>query len=855
MLGGVPVDPAARYAAARALANDRRYREAEAALDEAAAALDDDVATDASASTPDRDDLRARIAGTRAYVLDQLGRPDEGEVLCRAVLTAGARMSEHTRGVVEGQLGTILLHRGRLDEADTWLGRAIATIPDDPLAVANLRMNRSLVGMQRRDLTAAASDLEQAVAAFAEHGSAVDVAEARHNLGYVALLAGDLVRAIGEMGAARPVAAAASEANAAICDVDMAEALRDAGLVTEAERLLRDAARAFSRNGMPQARAEAELHLAWSLLRHDPAEAAKAATQAARHFDALGATAWGDRARGVRARAQLSAGAIDRRGRVVGAAHVDDAEVSAVAASLDRAGFASDATALRLTREVWRARHGERAGRAPRVAETAPLEVRMLAHEVRAERAARSGADAQVRRHAARGLDELTAWRSSFGSLDLQTSLAMHGSPLMLAGLGAAVRSGRPEVVFEWSERARHLSLQVVPLRPPADPEQAAELSELRMLRADAAGDGWIDEPRAALLAERLRRRQWTTTGAAHIEHPVELADAVAALDADTALLSYVFSPEGLSCVVVTAEGAEVVPLRGWNDARTDLPALRSDLDMSAAVRSGPMTSVVHRSLSDRLDRLSAVIVDGPLRRVGATRVVITAPGVLAGLPWTMLPGLRGRAVTVAASASRWVHGRARVRDAAPSGVASSAGVAGSARPVFVVGPRVARGAEEAAAGAAAWPRAEVISGQEATVGAVTAAAASAPVLHVSAHGRHALDNPLFSGLQLHDGALFGYDVDRMPAVPGVVVLSACEAGRSAVRWGEEAVGMTRAWLHAGADAVIAAPVVVADDDACDLLGALHAGLAQGESPATALAAAAERTGIRAPFLCHGNGF
>ena len=54
---------------------------------------------------------------------------------------------------------------------------------------------------------------------------------------------------------------------------------------------------------------------------------------------------------------------------------------------------------------------------------------------------------------------------------------------------------------------------------------------------------------------------------------------------------------------------------------------------------------------------------------------------------------------------------------------------------------------------------------------------------------------------------------------------------------------------------MIAAPVVVADDDACDLLGALHTGLAQGASPAVALADAAEHTGIRAPFLCHGNGF
>ncbi|MEN0071336.1 MAG: CHAT domain-containing protein, partial [Propionicimonas sp.] len=136
-------------------------------------------------------------------------------------------------------------------------------------------------------------------------------------------------------------------------------------------------------------------------------------------------------------------------------------------------------------------------------------------------------------------------------------------------------------------------------------------------------------------------------------------------------------------------------------------------------------------------------------------------------------------------------------------------------------------------------------------VDAVASAARDADVLHISAHGRHALDNPLFSGLQLADGTLFGYDIDRMPRVPDVVVLSACEVGRSSVRWGEEAIGMTRAWLHAGAACVVAAPAAVADDIACDLLGAVHAGLAAGQSPAEALAA----VDLLSPFQCHGSGF
>ena len=128
-------------------------------------------------------------------------------------------------------------------------------------------------------------------------------------------------------------------------------------------------------------------------------------------------------------------------------------------------------------------------------------------------------------------------------------------------------------------------------------------------------------------------------------------------------------------------------------------------------------------------------------------------------------------------------------------------------------------------------------------------------MLHIAAHGRHAVDNPLFSGFELADGILFGYDVDLIPRVPATVILSACELGRSSVRWGEEALGMTRVWLHAGADCVIAAPVAVPDDVAAELLSAVHVGLSEGATPSAALAQATVDTGLSAPFQCHGDGF
>lgn len=264
---------------------------------------------------------------------------------------------------------------------------------------------------------------------------------------------------------------------------------------------------------------------------------------------------------------------------------------------------------------------------------------------------------------------------------------------------------------------------------------------------------------------------------------------------------------------------------------------------MSAAVVRGPMAAVVRRGLDARLETLSQILcgpIDGVLDR--AERVLITAPGVLSGVPWMMLPALRRRPISIASSVSAWV--RERAREWVPPEAAG-----------FAAGPRVARGEEEVTAGSAAWRRADVRAGDDATVADVTALASRVGVLHIAAHGRHAADNPMFSGLELADGALFGYDIDLIPRVPETVVLSACEVGRSSVRWGEEALGMTRIWLHAGTRSVIAAPVVVADDNACELLGAVHEGLAAGVAPSVALAEAAERTGIVAPFQVHGAGF
>ncbi|WP_136054448.1 CHAT domain-containing protein, partial [Microbacterium sp. K24] len=450
-------------------------------------------------------------------------------------------------------------------------------------------------------------------------------------------------------------------------------------------------------------------------------------------------------------------------------------------------------------------------------------------------------------RAAADGLDLLTAWQRSFGALDLQASVAMHGSDLMFAGLSAAARLGDPAVLFEWSERARHLSQQVAPVRPPHDAALAEDLAELRMLRAELAGQDWTTDARVRSLRDRVRERQWASTGSGGTRDRLGLTEVTAALPDDAAVLSYVFTGTELHAVVVTASGATIVAL-SWSRVRSALDGLRADLDMAALTRGGVMGEVTARALAARLEALDAELVL-PARRAAprAEEFVITVPGALGGVPWAMLPGMAGAPFTLATSVSRWLAVNSSSRTRVPA-----------ARTGFAAGPRVPRADEEVRVAAAAWRRSDhdpqTLEGPDATVAAVTALAAEVDVLHIAAHGRHAVDNPLFSGFELADGTLFGYDVDLIPHVPATVILSACELGRSSVRWGEEALGMTRVWLHAGADCVIAAPVAVPDDDACELLGAVHTGLARGIAPAVALAAASDSTGIRAPFQCHGNG-
>ena len=125
-------------------------------------------------------------------MLARLGDVDSGEKLCLAVLERGG-LSPAAVAQLQGQLGALALERGLLDDAAAWLTKSIRGLADAPVRQANMRLNRTLVDMQRGRLDDVMVDLDLAEAAYRDADLTDEVNLTIHNRGYTLMLAGDLV--------------------------------------------------------------------------------------------------------------------------------------------------------------------------------------------------------------------------------------------------------------------------------------------------------------------------------------------------------------------------------------------------------------------------------------------------------------------------------------------------------------------------------------------------------------------------------------------------------------------------------------------------------------------------------------
>lgn len=128
----------------------------------------------------------------------------------------------------------------------------------------------------------------------------------------------------------------------------------------------------------------------------------------------------------------------------------------------------------------------------------------------------------------------------------------------------------------------------------------------------------------------------------------------------------------------------------------------------------------------------------------------------------------------------------------------------------------------------------EVLHGTGATRDALRTRLPGPKYLHLACHGLYRAANPMFSALRLSDGWLTGAEVMELELGGALVVLSACESGRSS-RHTAEPIGLAWAFLAAGASGAVVSQWLVDDEVTVEVMQELYARLSAGEPPARAL--------------------
>ena len=116
---------------------------------------------------------------------------------------------------------------------------------------------------------------------------------------------------------------------------------------------------------------------------------------------------------------------------------------------------------------------------------------------------------------------------------------------------------------------------------------------------------------------------------------------------------------------------------------------------------------------------------------------------------------------------------------------------------------------------------------------------ADADVVHFAGHAEFDRTDPYSSGLILSGGQrlaardLLGGEIDLSPA--GLVTLAGCETGMVEASWGDEAIGIARAFIAAGARAVLVSLWKVSDEATAELIPAVYRHWLAGLTPDEAL--------------------
>jgi len=820
----------------------------------------------------------ARVAIGQVNALTYEGKYTEalrlGEKARRALLRTGQRPAAAR---LDMNLGNLHHRLDRPAEAVKCYDRAlrIARRLGSPEMISLIRLNRATslcaLGKLRE-----AEEIYADVAAEAERAGERRVrAFVDFNLGSLRFQQGAYDRAYDVLDAARHVFEEQGDDHwRTLTLIDLTELLLEVGSYTRAEAMAEEAQNVTSRLGLRYERGRATMFRAIAALGKGDGEAATAHLREAHAlFEEEGnlpARALCDvYLAEIALRAGDAPGAIER---LVGAVDRFDA----ARRRLHEAGARiSLATAyLAAGRLVPARRELDRAGR--RLARLPSPWLKARRWHVAGRVAEADGQAGTALRHYRRAVRELESIRGRLGVDEFRVSFADHRAEVWADLVELVLQRQGPSAVAEAfalveQSRSRALvDLLAGRLRPEAvhDPRAVRWLEELDRLRAEmnrlrgfvpGKRDGMrgaVATPRAirrceARITETLRRleRQSASLGALTRGETYSLEEAQDQLPADTELVEYFLGARTCWALVVDRHTARAVPLPA-TAAEISRWMTRFRFQIEKCCHGREYVSAREELLLAGVNSHLSELADAIWKPLGLSRrrVVVVPHAALHSLPFAALPlapdeyVLDRHVVSVLPSAScRKYNDRVERGDPRELSVLAldveAADLPEARREVDVVRRRFRRG--------------RTLRGSRATREAFRRAAPEADVIHLATHGLFRPDDSTFSSVLLSDGWMSVHDIYGLRLKARLVCLSACQTGRSWIGGGDEIMGLTRGFLHAGAGTLLVSLWPVEDAATADLMTGFYGALRAGHRLDEALAAAMKTVRERRPHPCY----
>jgi CHAT domain-containing protein len=359
-----------------------------------------------------------------------------------------------------------------------------------------------------------------------------------------------------------------------------------------------------------------------------------------------------------------------------------------------------------------------------------------------------------------------------------------------------------------------------------------------QLLGGEAGSRGVVPTLSAEIRAREatLQRLEWQRSPWFQQAQPATLAELQGRLAGDQTAIVYFMAENEVMAFMVSAGSARVFRNLTTSDALEEAQAqLRFQLGR-VEIGGGYQERHQARLLEgarNALHRLYQQLI-APLlpflTEQAVERLLVIPYGSLHLLPFHAFWNgqqylLESYEISYAASASLAVH-QVELRQ---STLHSLAGIA-------LCDTAIPQAEHEVRSAARHFERSTLYLDEQAGLAGLWEAAQAGDVLHMATHGVFRPDNPFFSALKLADGWIDVRTIYRLPLNARLVVLSACESGAVQVQGSDEAIGLVRGFLGAGAESLVVSLWNVHDASAALLMDDFYANLMSlGLRPAAAL--------------------